>query len=432
MDGSSRSAGKLYALGTIILCGVDVRKNRNMLKTMPMIPWYRPYFESSDLLALIRPGRAVSSFERSSADLVGTRFGLLFSDGRVAFRAGLEALGIVKAEVVLPACTCPSMPSAVIASGNKPVFADVSPEDFCMNPDSVEEVLTSRTRVVVPTHMLGYRADARSIKARIGDQSILLVEDYAQFLLPKEKMDRVFSGDFGIMSFGRGKPINTISGGLLVTNSEEIYEKVLAFRRRHIGSPSLSVSGKKLAWMMGTYVLKNRWIYSSWQRFSRSALGAARNLGFQSSDFRPIRFPPSPAEFQARLGLHQLSKLRKMSEMRADWALKLSESLHGLPGLRPAPILDGASFVRYPVLVADRDKSGFCEAMRANGVSVGSAWNYCLPFSTAFQSFCNGREYAGASKVYREAVELPAFPGLTEREKRQIIWAVKSAIGYRN
>jgi dTDP-4-amino-4,6-dideoxygalactose transaminase len=397
-----------------------------------MIPCYRPYFDSSDLLALVRPGLAASSFERSIADLVGTRFGLLFSDGRVAFRAGLESLGIVGAEVVLPACTCPSMPNAVIASGNKPVFADVSSEDFCMNPDSVEEALTSRTRVVVPAHMLGYRADARSIRSRIGDQSILLVEDYAQFLLPKERMDRVFSGDFGIMSFSRGKPINMISGGLLVTNSEEIYEKVLAFRRRHIGSPSLGVSGKKLAWMLGSYVLKNRWTYSSWQRFTRSVPGVARTLGSHSSDLRSIGFPPAPAEFQARLGLHQLSKLRKMSEMRADWAFKLGESLHGLPGLRPAPILDDASFVRYPVLVADRDKTGFCDAMRANGVIVGSTWDYCLPFSTAFQNFSNGREFAGANKIYREAVELPAFPGLTEREQRQIVGAVKRSIGHSN
>jgi dTDP-4-amino-4,6-dideoxygalactose transaminase len=194
--------------------------------------YYRPYFDSSDLLAVLRPGPAAASFECSIADLVGTRFGLLFSDGRVAFRAGLESLGIVGAEIVLPACTCPSMPKAVLASGNIPVFADVSPEDFCISPDAVKQVLTSKTRVVVPTHMLGYRSDSRSIRSQIGDRSIFLVEDYAQYLLPKEKMDRVFSGDFGIMSFSRGKALSMISGGVLVTNSEDIYEKVLAFRRR--------------------------------------------------------------------------------------------------------------------------------------------------------------------------------------------------------
>ncbi len=397
-----------------------------------MIPFYRPYFDSSDILALVRPGLAASSFESSLADIVGTRFGLLFSDGRVAFRAGLESLGIAGSEVVLPACTCPSMANAVIASGNKPVFADVSAENFCINPDSAEKSLTSKTRVVVPTHMLGYQADVRSIRSRIGDPKILIVEDFAQFLLPKEQMNPIFSGDFGIMSFSRGKPINTISGGLLVTNSEEIYEKVLAFRRRHIGSPSLGVSGKKLAWMMGSYVFKNRWIYSFWQKFSGSAPGVSRILGSHSSNLRSAGFPPSPAEFQARLGLHQLSKLKKMSEMRADWALKLDESLQGLPGLRPAPILAGASFVRYPVLVTDRDKTGFCEAMRANGVIVGNTWNYCLPYSAAFQSYSDGREYPGTEKVYRKAVEIPAFPGLTEREKRQIVSAVKRSIGSRN
>jgi dTDP-4-amino-4,6-dideoxygalactose transaminase len=322
------------------------------------------------------------------------------------------------------------MANAVLASGNKPAFADVSSEDFCLNADSVEEALTPKTRVVVLAHMLGYRADAASIRGRIGDQSILLVEDYAQYLLPKEQMDGVFTGDFGIMSFSRGKPINMISGGLLVTNSEEIYEKVLAFRRRHIGSPPLALSGKKLVWMVGSYVLKNRWIYSSSQRFSGLAPEGFKTLASHSSDLRSIGFPPAPAEFQARLGLNQLSKLKKMSEMRADWSWKLGESLYGLLGLRPAPILNNASFVRYPVLVTDRDKIGFCEAMRSNGVIVGKTWNYCLPFSTAFQNFSNGHEYAGARKIYREAVELPAFPGLREREKGQIIRAVKRSVSH--
>jgi hypothetical protein len=176
-------------LGGFFLWNVDVSENRIKSKAIPMIPFYRPYFDLSDLLALVRPRRAASSFERSIADLVGTRFGLLFSHGRVAFRAGLESLGIAGAEVVLPACTCPSMANAVITSGNIPVFADVSSEDFCITPDSLEEALTPRTRVVVPTHMLGYRADTQNIRYRIGDPNITIVEDYAQFLLPKGRMN---------------------------------------------------------------------------------------------------------------------------------------------------------------------------------------------------------------------------------------------------
>jgi len=92
-------------------------------------------------------------------------------------------------------------------------------------------------------------------------------------------------------------------------------------------------------------------------------------------------------------------------------------------------MLDGASYVRYPILVANRDNIGFCEAMRRNGVMVGSTWNYCLPFLPAFQKFSNGGDCPGTEKVYREAVELPAFPGLTDVEKSKIISAVKLSIG---
>jgi len=394
-----------------------------------MIPCHRPYFEASDLLALLRPGPAIRAFESRIADLVGARFGLLFSDGRVAFRAALQSIGIVDSEVILPACICPSMANAVIASGNQPVFADIHPEDFCMNPDSLKDALSCNTRVVVPTHMLGYRADVQSIQSRIGDQGIILVEDFAQYLLPKEGMVHKLLADFGIMSFSRGKPINTISGGMLVTNSAELFEKALAFRKKHVHPPSVRISGKKLTWMLGSYLLQNRLLYGSWQKLSRSAPKATKTLSSHSTDLRSTGFPPIPAEFQSRLGLNQLSKLRKMSEMRAGWALRLGESLKGLPGLRPALMLDGASYVRYPILVANRDNIGFCEAMRRNGVMVGSTWNYCLPFLPAFQKFSNGGDCPGTEKVYREAVELPAFPGLTDVEKSKIISAVKLSIG---
>jgi perosamine synthetase len=394
-----------------------------------MIPHHRAYFDWSDLLGMLRPGPAVSTFERRIADLVGARFGVLFSDGRVAFRATLQALGIVDSEVVLPACICPSMANAITASGNKIVFADINPDDFCMTPDSLGEVLSSKTRVVVPTHMLGYRADVHAIRSRIGDPNILLVEDYAQYLLPKEKMERPLSGDFGIMSFGRGKPINTVSGGALVTNSEEIYEKVGAFRQKHVHSPSLGISGKKLFWMAGSYVIKNRWIYSAWQRFAMLELKVGHAMSSHSSDMRSVGFPPTPAEFQARLGLHQLSKLKKMSEMRTQWALKLGESLQGIPELRPALMRDGASFIRYPLLVRNRSEIRFCAKMKANGVLTGDTWRYCIPFQDSFRKFLDGRSYPGTEKVYHEAVELPAFPGLTERDRRQIVRAVKQSIG---
>ena len=115
--------------------------------------------------------------------------------------------------------------------------------------------------------------------------------------------------------------------------------------------------------------------------------------------------------------------------MRMEWALKLGETLQGLPGLRPALMLDGASFDRYPILVENRDRIGFCPTMKANGVVVGGTYLYCIPFLDAFQKFSGGRNYPGAEKVYRESVELPAFPGLTERDKRQIIRAVKRSMG---
>ncbi len=393
-----------------------------------MIPCHQPHFDLSDLLAAVRREPAAAVFESEVADAVGARFGLLFSDGRVAFRAGLESLGIAGAEVVLPACICPSMAEAVIASGNRPVFADVHAEDFCLSAESLEEVLTPRTRVVVMAHMLGYRADVPAVRSRLAARKILLIEDYAQYLLPKERMAGLYSGDLAVLSFSRGKPICTISGGALVTNSREIHERARAFRRDRVAPSSPRVVARKFFWLAGAFVLKRRRIYASWQRFCRLAPTGSRTLAAHSADPRPSGYPPAPAEFQARLGVNQLSKLRRLSELRIQWARKLDESLRTGSGLRPAPILSEASFTRYPRLVPGRDEIGFCESMRSRGVIVGTTWQYALPFANACRHLAGGRPFPGAERIFREAVELPAYPGLTARDQARIIQAAKDSL----
>ena len=203
-----------------------------------MIPFYRPYYNYLELAAALRPGRARCDLESAVAARAGARYGVAFAYGRVALMAAFKALGLTQAEVILPAYTCMVMGHAVVASGNHPIFVDIDLADYNMDIDALKRALTPRTRAVVATHMYGYPADVDAIRAAVGDERVIIVEDCAQSLHTLSSTGGGLRGDLGLFSFGPGKPISTFEGGILTTNSSDVYEKIKTYRDAEMNHPA--------------------------------------------------------------------------------------------------------------------------------------------------------------------------------------------------
>jgi len=393
-----------------------------------MIPFYRPYFDHAELLAALRPGRGRDEFESAVARRIGARYGVAFAYGRSGLIATLKALGLGQAEVILPAYTCEVVAQAVVASGNKPVFVDIDLADYNMDLDKIKSALTPQTRVIVATYMFGYPTDVDEIRAIAGNEHIIIIEDRAQGLLSSYAGGTALRGDIGLCSFGSNKQLSTVQGGVIVTNSNDLYEKIKTYRDSHMNLRSASSYAKRWMRLIASYLVFSKPMYGLLQRMglvgwdSRQDERSASSLEDMARDYTGVFM-----DFQRRVGLVQLGKLETIVSQRRALAELYDGELRDIPGLSPAPIIAGATYAYYTLRVNRRDEVNFQPRMLAQGVAVDQVYDYALPYLESYRSYAKG-EYPRAEQAAREVVNLPIYPGLGAENARYVAEATRRVL----
>jgi dTDP-4-amino-4,6-dideoxygalactose transaminase len=185
-------------------------------------------------------GPKVEAFERVLAEYCGARFALGLSSGTDALLLALMALGVGRGdEVIVPTFTFFATAGTVHRLGARPVFVDIEPETFNLDPTQVHERMTPRTKAVVPVHLYGLAADMRAVCAAVGRHGVAVIEDAAQSIgatcpdYPDRRTGAI--GTFGALSFYPTKNLGAIGdAGALLTNDERLFE--LARKLRIHGS----------------------------------------------------------------------------------------------------------------------------------------------------------------------------------------------------
>jgi len=401
-----------------------------------MIRRLRPNLGISDLFSVLRPGGTRREFEEAVATEVGARYGLAFTYGHAGFFALLKALRVNGAEIILPAYTCRIMPDAVLATGNIPVFVDIDLADYNMDLDALRSAITARTKVIVATHMFGYPANTDGIREIANDERICILEDAAQTFPGAMGDSGGLRGDVGLFSFGPGKPLFTLRGGVLVTNDTELYEELRSYRDGNMNSLPPAQWAKRWALLVVHYLLSRNLIYGlTWRlKLSKdtlyrlaSLLRSAEEDPQSSGSEIPGDYAIRYANFQARMGLAQLRKSDLILSRRRALARLYSEVLPAIPGFTPAPIVDGASYSLYTVRVKDRDAIHFCEQMRARDIETGRTFDYALPTLEKYSPYARGL-YPGAEQAGREVVNLPAHHDLTEKQIHYVADSIRQVL----
>jgi perosamine synthetase len=394
-----------------------------------MIPYYRPYYNWLELRAALRPGAERGEFESALAARVGARYGIAFAYGRAGVVAALKALGLARAEVILPAYTCLVMARAVMASGNFPAFVDIKLDDYNMDVSALKRALTPQTRVVVATHLYGYPTDVAAIRTTIGDERIIILEDCAQGLLTFSPRAHKLCGDLGLFSFGPGKPLCTVQGGIIVTNSPDLYEKIKVYRDKEMEQFSAKVFVNRWAWLLSSYLVFQKWFYGPlyWCRYRAKPIGNARPEFDPSPMALPSDVAVAYADFQARIGLAQLCKLDAMVTKRRALARLYDQELRAVPAIYPAPLIDGATYSFYTLRVPRRDEVGFGRRMASRGVSVDQSYDYALPYLKPYSAFAR-EAYPCAAQAASQVINLPCYPGLQEAQVRYIAACVRDCV----
>jgi hypothetical protein len=331
------------------------------VRRRPFPTW--PHFADDEIAAaaeVMRSGRVNywtgeqgSSFEREFAAACGCRYAVSVANGSVALELALRSLGIGPGDEVITASrTFVASASCIRMCGAVPVFADVERDTQNISAESIQAVLTPRTRAIIAVHLGGWPCDMDPIVELAQRRNLFVIEDCAQAQGATIDSRPVGSfGDAAAFSFCQDKITTTLGeGGMLTTNSSEVWRRAYAFRDHGRAAGTQTQND--------TLSRGFRWVHDS--------LGTNWRM----------------TEIQSAVGRLQLRKSPAWIERRRAFAQKLASYLRQVPALRvpfPPPEVQPAwyrlyAFVRPEKLAAGWDRDIILKAINAEGVPcfVGS------------------------------------------------------------
>lgn len=205
-----------------------------------------PIFDDTDRQALLKVFESgswnnkvqIELFAAEFARFHDAKYGLPFAHGTAAIETGLRSGGIEFGdEVLVPTATFIATAYAVVLVNAVPIFVDIQPDTYCIDPDEAEAAITPRTRAILPVHYGGYPAEMDRLTEIAKRHNLFIVEDCAHALGTEWRNRKVGSiGDAGAFSFQLGKALTAGEGGLMITNSKEMF----ALRYLHHRSPPMT------------------------------------------------------------------------------------------------------------------------------------------------------------------------------------------------
>jgi dTDP-4-amino-4,6-dideoxygalactose transaminase len=331
----------------------------------------------------------------------------LFSSGKAALAATLQSLKKMhpdRDQVLIPAYTCYSVPSAIVRAGLNVVLCDVDPLTLDYDFDQLEgKLVDKRLLCVLSNHLFGKSADIRRLRGMILDPQVTIIEDAAQALGGKWRGETLgCSGDVGIYSLGRGKAFSTVEGGVLITNRDDIAEQLDCL---YAGLASYTF-GEKILLLLYAVVLKCLsvpWLF--WLPKGLPFLRMGETI--YDPDFRYKRLSSVQAGF-SRQWLQQLASLwRDRKTVSLHWTDKLISV-----GEQTYFPQDCPDLIRYPWRVLDDERRAeLLDRSEREGLGVTATY----PGSVASIPELKKRfaeKYPGAELCARQLITLPVHPFL--------------------
>ena len=359
--------------------------------SLPMIPIARPLIGEEEQEAVrqvlasgaLVQGKRVAEFEARFAEAVGVRHGVAVSNGTLALWVALLAHGVGPGdEVVTSPFSFIASANAALYVGAKPVFVDIDPDTYTLDPDAVREAITPRTRAILPVHLYGGMADMDRLTAVADEHSLVVVEDACQAHGAALHGRRAGSFGTGAFSFYPTKNITTAEGGIVTTNDDRVAEQARLLRN---------------------HGQRERYLHET--------------LGF---NFRMT-------ELQAAIGLVQLGYLEKWTERRIANASYLSGRLAGVrtPVVRPD---SRHVFHQYTIRVAAERRAAFIQ--RLTSLGVGTAIHYPRPIhkQPVYEKMGFVDRLPVAEQAAQEVVSLPVHPAVSPSDLERITGAVHAAL----
>lgn len=362
---------------------------------MKQYPIAKPYLtkaEEKGVLAVLRSGvlsigPRLVEFEKAFAQIIGTKFACAVSSGTAGLHLAMIAAGIKSGDEVI------TSPFSFIASANcilyvgaKPVFVDIDPLTYNLDPSKIETAITKKTKAILVVHIFGQPADMTVITRIAKQHGLKIIEDACESINAEQRGKKVGTfGEAAVFAFYPNKQITTGEGGMLVTNNRQIHALCLSLRNQ----------------------------------------GRAANM--QWLDYQVMGYNYRMTEISAALGISQLAKLDQMIKQRQTIAGWYSWYLEPYRDLLQAPRTAAGNTHTWFVYVVtlkhpgiNRDK--IIAALAQHGVSSKSYLPSIHLFSFYKKRFgYKSGDFPVAEKISRSALALPFYLSLKKKDIRHIV-----------
>jgi perosamine synthetase len=369
-------------------------------------------------------GPDVGAFERACAERIGVGESVTASYGRMAFYYILNALELRPGgEVIVPALTFWVVPEMIRVAGLTPVFADVDPRTFNLDPSSFERAITPRTVAVVPTHLYGLPCDMDAIVAIARRHGLAIVEDCAHALGATYRGGQAGTlGDAAFFSFQTLKPLNTYGGGLAVARDAHVLQRVRAQAQAEPW-PSIERVRTRLrvGWVQRTFSRPAVFTMTAYPALLAATFWNARADVYLWEKIRPLS--PMPDSYrerytnvQAAIGLAALERLTEWTLATRTHAAIMDGELKGIAGVQVPHVPDEAGHVYYQYCVYAPDRDRLVRRALWQGIDVETLHVDVCSTLSMFGSQPPTPEAERAAEV----VQLPVYASLGTARARRI------------
>ncbi|MBQ6002361.1 MAG: UDP-4-amino-4,6-dideoxy-N-acetyl-beta-L-altrosamine transaminase [Synergistaceae bacterium] len=370
----------------------------------------RQWIDESDIEAVaetlrsdfITCGPKVDGFEKCLTDYTGAKYAAAVSNGTAALHCACIAAGIGAGdEVITTPLTFAASANCALYCGGRPVFADVNPETYNINPESIRANITERTKAVVAVDFTGQAVENDEIRKICADNGLIFIEDAAHAIATKYNGKQVGSlADMTCFSFHPVKTVTGGEGGAIATNSEDFYRKLILARSHGITHDESMMEGAPH---------EGPWYYE------QVSLGYNYRL----------------TDFQSALLISQMKKLDEFSARRKEIVRRYNEAFSKIPEIivqKEIPQSDTCRhlyIIRLNLDMLRCTRREFFDAMSAENVQCQIHYVpvYWFPYYQHLgykMGLC-----PNAEEIYKGIMSIPLYPKMTDDDVDDVIHAVK-------
>jgi perosamine synthetase len=370
-------------------------------------PAYEPWISKDDKQivnktldqTMLTFGPQLEKFETDFSKYTKAKYAIAVSNCTAALHLSLKALGIKENdEVIIPDLTFVADANAILACNAKPVIVDINKNDFFLSISNLKKNITKKTKAVIPVHIYGQVCNINEVLDVAKANNLKVVEDCAHAIGTFHKSKHVGTiGNTGCFSFYPTKNITTAEGGMVITNSKNIADKVRQLR-----------SHGMLKSLKSRYTGGYPWVFD--------ILEPGYNYRLD--------------EIRCALGISQLRRVTKINKMRKAATLYYHSKLHNISGIvLPDMVSDKShSYHLYTIRITKSfgmSRNQLFKKLKQAGIRTTVYWMPVHKF-TAYNKYVKKSNVITTSKIYDEILSLPLFPNISKRHQDAVINCIKS------